>query len=79
MLLCVLLFAIMDALVKLAAEHHPTGQIIFFRNTFGFVPLYFFIRRVGGLRCCARGMSASMSSAPSPAWPAWRQPSSPSP
>ena len=32
MLLCVLLFAIMDALVKLAAEHHPTGQIIFFRN-----------------------------------------------
>jgi hypothetical protein len=26
MLLCVLLFAVMDALVKLAAEHHPTGS-----------------------------------------------------
>ena len=48
MLLCVLLFAVMDALVKLAAEHHPTGQIIFFRNAFAFVPLYFFIRRAGG-------------------------------
>jgi len=47
MLLCVLIFGIMDALVKLAAEHHPTGQIIFFRNFFAFLPLYFFIRRAG--------------------------------
>jgi len=49
MLLCVLIFGVMDALVKLAAEHHPTGQIIFFRNLFAFVPLFFFIRRAGGL------------------------------
>jgi len=39
----------MDALVKLAAERHPVGQIIFFRNVFAFLPLSFFIRRAGGL------------------------------
>lgn len=49
MLLCVVVFALMDALVKLAAERHPVGQIIFFRNVFAFLPLSFFIRRAGGL------------------------------
>ena len=49
MLLCVLIFGLMDALVKLAAERHPIGQIIFFRNLFAFIPLSFFIHRAGGL------------------------------
>jgi drug/metabolite transporter (DMT)-like permease len=49
MLLCVLIFGVMDALVKLAAEQQPVGQIIFFRNTFAFIPLFFFIRRAGGV------------------------------
>jgi drug/metabolite transporter (DMT)-like permease len=48
MLVCVLLFAFMDTLVKLAAERHPIGQIVFFRNFFAFIPLYFFIRQAGG-------------------------------
>ena len=48
MLLCVLVFGLMDALVKLASEQQPIGQIIFFRNTFAFIPLFFFIRRAGG-------------------------------
>jgi drug/metabolite transporter (DMT)-like permease len=48
MLLCVLIFGVMDALVKLAAEQQPIGQIIFFRNIFAFIPLYFFIHRAGG-------------------------------
>ncbi len=50
MLVCVLLFAFMDTMVKLAAERHPIGQIVFFRNFFAFLPLYFFIRRAGGFR-----------------------------
>jgi drug/metabolite transporter (DMT)-like permease len=49
MLLCVLLFGFMDTLVKLAAERHPTGQIIFFRNAFALIPLWFFIRQAGGV------------------------------
>jgi drug/metabolite transporter (DMT)-like permease len=49
MLLCVLIFGLMDALVKLAAERHPIGQIIFFRNFFAFIPLSFFIHKAGGL------------------------------
>jgi drug/metabolite transporter (DMT)-like permease len=48
-LVAVLLFAGMDALVKLAAARHPVGQIVFFRNLFAFLPLLFFIRRAGGL------------------------------
>jgi drug/metabolite transporter (DMT)-like permease len=55
MLLCVLLFSCMDALVKLAAARHPTGQIIFFRNLFAFIPLAFFIRRAGGLAALRSG------------------------
>lgn len=48
MLLQAFLFTAMDALVKLAADRHPTGQIVFFRNLFALLPLYFFIRRAGG-------------------------------
>jgi len=50
MLLAVLLFSCMDALIKLASARYPTGQIIFFRNTFAFLPLSIFIRRAGGLK-----------------------------
>jgi drug/metabolite transporter (DMT)-like permease len=49
MLLAILLFAGMDALVKLAAARHPVGQIVFFRNLFAFLPVVYFIRRAGGL------------------------------
>ena len=49
MLLQALLFAGMDALVKLASERHPTGQIVFFRNLFALLPLSFFIRQAGGI------------------------------
>jgi drug/metabolite transporter (DMT)-like permease len=48
MLLQAFLFTAMDALVKLAAERHPTGQIVFFRNLFALLPLYLFIRQAGG-------------------------------
>ena len=34
----VFLFASMDALVKMAAETYPTGQIVFFRNFVAFLP-----------------------------------------
>ena len=48
MLLQAFLFSAMDALVKLATARHPTGQIIFFRNFFALLPLYFFVRQAGG-------------------------------
>jgi drug/metabolite transporter (DMT)-like permease len=48
MLLAAFLFSCMDALVKLATQRHPTGQIIFFRNLVALLPLYFFIRQAGG-------------------------------
>ena len=49
MLLQAFLFTSMDALVKLATERHPTGQIVFFRNLFAMLPLSFFIRQAGGV------------------------------
>ena len=49
MLLQAFLFTAMDALVKLATERHPTGQIVFFRNLFAMLPLSFFIRQAGGI------------------------------
>ncbi|MEX1107270.1 MAG: DMT family transporter [Dongiaceae bacterium] len=49
MVLSVFLFASMDMLVKLASEHHPIGQIIFFRNIVAFLPLSFFILQAGGV------------------------------
>jgi drug/metabolite transporter (DMT)-like permease len=48
MLLCVLVFGLVAALVKLALEQQPVGQVIFFRNAFAFIPLYFVVRRAGG-------------------------------
>ena len=48
MLLCVLVFGLVAALVKLALEQQPIGQVIFFRNAFAFIPLYFVVRRAGG-------------------------------
>jgi drug/metabolite transporter (DMT)-like permease len=49
MVLSVFLFTTMDMLVKLAAEHHPTGQIVFFRNLVAFIPVTFFVMRAGGI------------------------------
>src|SRR5690606_5660643 len=49
MILSVLLFTTMDALVKVAAETYPTGQIVFFRNLIAFLPLAVFVMRAGGL------------------------------
>ncbi len=60
MLLSVLVFGLMAALVKLASEQQPIGQIIFFRNAFAFIPLYFVVRRAGASRRSAPAMSASM-------------------
>jgi drug/metabolite transporter (DMT)-like permease len=45
----VFLFTTMDALVKVASETYPTGQIVFFRNFVAFLPLSFFVARAGGL------------------------------
>jgi hypothetical protein len=49
MLVAVVLFSCMDALIKYASEDYPTGQIIFFRNLFAFVPVFYFLRQAGGL------------------------------
>ena len=35
-------FTVMDAIIKSVAETFPTGEIIFFRNLFGFIPLIIF-------------------------------------
>jgi drug/metabolite transporter (DMT)-like permease len=48
MLLSVLVSGLVAALVKLALEQQPIGQVIFFRNAFAFIPLYFVVRRAGG-------------------------------
>jgi len=45
----VFLFTSMDALVKVAAETYPTGQIVFFRNVVAFLPLAIFVARAGGV------------------------------
>jgi drug/metabolite transporter (DMT)-like permease len=38
----------MDALIKWVSATHPIGQIIFFRNVFAFVPVFFVLRQAGG-------------------------------
>jgi drug/metabolite transporter (DMT)-like permease len=38
----VLTFTVMDAVIKLVAQTYPTGEIIFFRNIFAFIPLIAF-------------------------------------
>jgi drug/metabolite transporter (DMT)-like permease len=45
----VLVFTVMDAVVKSIAGHYPTGQIIFFRNFFAFPPILLFLWWTGGL------------------------------
>jgi drug/metabolite transporter (DMT)-like permease len=48
MLAAVLLFSCMDALIKHAAADYPVGQIVFFRNLFAFIPVFYFVRQAGG-------------------------------
>lgn len=45
----VLVFTVMDAVVKSVSGHYPTGQIIFFRNFFAFPPILLFLWWTGGL------------------------------
>jgi len=45
----VLLFTIMDATVKQISSHYPTGQIVFCRNFFAFLPILVFLWQTGGL------------------------------
>lgn len=47
--LAVLVFTLMDGLVKLAATTYPIGQIVFFRNLCAFIPVLWFISRSGGI------------------------------
>jgi drug/metabolite transporter (DMT)-like permease len=49
MLAAVLLFSCMDALIKAASADYPTGQIVFFRNLFAFIPVFYFLRQAGGI------------------------------
>lgn len=49
MILAVLLFTAMDGVVKWVAQWHPTGQIVFFRNLFAFLPILLFVGRTGGV------------------------------
>ena len=43
-------FTVMDALIKEISESFPTGEIIFFRNLFAFIPLMIFaVWRYGGI------------------------------
>jgi drug/metabolite transporter (DMT)-like permease len=49
MLAAVLLFSCMDALIKRASADYPTGQIVFFRNLFAFVPVIYFLHQAGGI------------------------------
>ncbi|MDY0881917.1 DMT family transporter [Dongia soli] len=45
----VLIFTGMDAIVKAISGAYPTGQIIFCRNFFAFLPILIFLWRSGGL------------------------------
>jgi drug/metabolite transporter (DMT)-like permease len=49
MIAAVLLFSCMDALIKRASADYPTGQIVFFRNLFAFIPVFYFLRQAGGI------------------------------
>src|SRR5262245_31896760 len=49
MIAAVLLFSCMDALIKRASADFPTGQIIFFRNLFAFIPVFYFLHQAGGV------------------------------
>jgi drug/metabolite transporter (DMT)-like permease len=45
----VALFVVMDAIIKHVSSALPTGEIMFFRNTFAFLPILLFMARRGGL------------------------------
>lgn len=46
----VALFVVMDAVIKAVSDTMPTGEIVFFRNLFAFVPILLFMarRKIGG-------------------------------
>src|SRR5262245_16775046 len=45
----VALFVAMDAVIKTVSGAIPTGEIVFFRNIFAFLPIFLFMMRRGGL------------------------------
>lgn len=45
----VFLFVAMDAAIKAVSASLPTGEIVFFRNLFAFLPILLFMRHAGGL------------------------------
>lgn len=49
LLVAVVVFSIMDVLIKWTSASYPTIQIVFFRAAFAFVPLSLFIARRGGI------------------------------
>ena len=53
MLLAVLLYGLMDALIKIAAGRYPVIEVVFFRSLFALIPLAFLILRSGGWRALA--------------------------
>ena len=50
MLLSVLLFSMMDAMIKWLGGTYPVHQIMFFRCTVAMVPVFLFIAQAGGLK-----------------------------
>lgn len=49
LLAAVLVFSVMDALIKWTSQDYPIVQLVFFRSVFAFVPLGLFLVRQGGL------------------------------
>ncbi len=49
LLLAVIVFSVMDALIKWTSAGYPTVQVVFFRAVFAFIPLSLFIARRGGI------------------------------
>ncbi|HEV2676005.1 MAG TPA: DMT family transporter [Aliidongia sp.] len=53
MLLAVLLYGVMDALIKYQAERYPVIEVVFFRSLFALLPLGVLILRGGGWKALA--------------------------
>ena len=51
--LAVLLLSVMDVLIKLASADFPTGQVMFFRGLFAFIPLSIVVWWSGGITALA--------------------------
>lgn len=49
MLAGVMLFSVMDAMVKWLVADYPVHQIVFFRTVFALIPCLYFVARAGGL------------------------------